>query len=348
MTRGEAVCRTWQLIQLLDSPCGRTLQEFEDKLGCSRRTVMRDLQGLQRAGFPIYDERCGREKLWKFVEGFKSRIPPPFSLVELMALYFARALCRPLEGTALHESLQGAFKKISYLLPQESVRFLGELEKAVTSRPGPFKDYSQYRELIQTVALARVERESLDIVYDSFARRQITRRRIDPYHLCYFQGGVYVIGNDHLRGEIRIFALERLKEIDRSGNKFDMPEDFDFETYMESALGIFRGPTIEVKVKFAPSLAPYVLERQWHSSQRIEEHSDGSVLLSLKVADSLELRRWVLSFGAEAEVLEPESLRREIQEEAQALVDQLERWDMAPGQLFLPMLEQALPLVTPG
>ena len=157
-----------------------------------------------------------------------------------------------------------------------------------------------------------------------------------------------MIANDHLRGEIRIFALERMKEIVRSGNKFDLPEDFDFETYTESALGIFRGPAIEVKMKFSPSLATYVCEWQWHSSQRIEERSDGSVLLSLKVADSLELRRWVLSFGAEVEVLEPESLRREIQEEAQALVDRLERWDMAPGQLFLPMLEQTLPRVTPG
>jgi predicted DNA-binding transcriptional regulator YafY len=309
---------------------------------------MRDLQGLQSAGFPIYDERSGREKLWKFVDGFKSRIPPPFNLVELMALYFARALCRPLEGTAIHESLQEAFSKISCLLPQESVRFLSELEGAIAARPGPFKDYSQYRDLIQTVALARVERRSLDIVYDSFARRQITRRRVDPYHLCYFQGGVYVIAHDHLREEIRIFALERMSSIEPTGSTFEVPEDFDFETYMESALGIFRGPAIEVKLKFAASLAPYVRERQWHASQSIEELPDGSLLLNLKVADSLELRRFVLSFGAEAEVLEPESLRREIREEAQALVDQLERWDMAPDQLFLPLLELGLPRVSPG
>lgn len=215
MTRGEAISRTWKLIQLLDSPRGKTLRELEEKLGCSRRTVMRDLQGLQNAGIPIYDERDGREKRWKFVEGFKNKVPPPFSLAELMALYFARALCRPLDGTAVYESLEEAFQKISSLLPPESVQFLEQLEGAVASRPGSFKDYSQHRELIETVTLARAEGKSLDIVYESLARRQVTRRKIDPYQICYFQEGIYVIANDHLRGEVRIFALERIKQLER-------------------------------------------------------------------------------------------------------------------------------------
>lgn len=64
---------------------------------------------------------------------------------------------------------------------------------------------------------------------------------------------------------------------------------------------------------------------------------DGSVVLTMRVADTLELRRWVLSFGSEAEVLEPESLRQEIRDEAQAILDQLERFDLAPGQMTLPI-----------
>ena len=92
MSRGDLVSRTWRLVRLLESPQGRTLSELEQELGCSRRTVIRDLQGLQGAGLPIYDVRDGREKRWKFVDGFKSKIPPPFSLTELLALYFARRL----------------------------------------------------------------------------------------------------------------------------------------------------------------------------------------------------------------------------------------------------------------
>jgi predicted DNA-binding transcriptional regulator YafY len=108
---------------------------------------------------------------------------------------------------------------------------------------------------------------------------------------------------------------------------------------MKSALGIFRGPEMDVRIAFRASAAPAILERQWHPSQTLESRPDGSVVLSLTVADTLELRRWVMSFGAEAEVLEPPSLREQIRNEAQTLLDQLERWDFAPDQPFLPIFE---------
>jgi len=73
MSRGDTTVRTWRLLRLLDSPRGWTLSELEQKLGCSRRTVMRDLQAAQVAGFPIDDELDGREKRWRFVEGYESK-----------------------------------------------------------------------------------------------------------------------------------------------------------------------------------------------------------------------------------------------------------------------------------
>ena len=337
MERGDAIARSWLLMQLLDSPTGRTLAELEKELECSRRTVMRDLQGLQKAGIPIYDERDGKEKRWKFVEGFKNRIPPPFTLTELMGLYFVRALCKPLAGTPIQQSVETAFKKIAAILPKEGIAFLAQIDGAITARPTSFKDYSQHKKLIETVTAARAQHKTLAAIYESFTSRQITHRNIDPYQLCYFQGGLYVIAYDHLRSDMRTFALERFVKIELTKETFEVRKDFNYESYMQDALGIFRGPPIEVKVAFPKKSAPFIRERQWHASQQIEDQPDGSIHLTLKVADTLELRRWILGFGKEAEVLEPESLRREIQEEAQALVERLERWDMPPDQLLLPI-----------
>jgi predicted DNA-binding transcriptional regulator YafY len=94
-----------------------------------------------------------------------------------------------------------------------------------------------------------------------------------------------------------------------------------------------------VRIAFHGASAHAVAEREWHPSQHIETRRNGTVVLSLKVADTLELRRWILSFGSEAEVLEPLSLRDEIRDEVQTLLDQLERWDLSPDQPFLPMLD---------
>jgi predicted DNA-binding transcriptional regulator YafY len=339
MSRGELVGRTWRLVRLLEHPKGRTLTELVNELGCSRRTVIRDLQGLQEAGLPIFDERDGREKRWKFVDGFKSRVPPPFTVTELLALYFARRLSRPLRDTPFYASLESVYGKISSLLPPESIALVERYDAMLSARPGPFKNYSRRQKLIQAVMDAALARKSLDITYHTFSRRVVTRRRIDPYRMFYFQGGLYIIGLDHLSEEIRIFALERIQEWSTTRVAFEVPAEFDFEDHMRSALGIFRGKETQVRIRFRPSAAPFVAEREWHETQELSTARDGSVVLAMRVADTLELKRWVLSFGSEAEVLEPDALREKIRNEAEAILAQFDRWDFAPGQLYLPMGE---------
>ena len=66
---------------------------------------------------------------------------------------------------------------------------------------------------------------------------------------------------------------------------------------------------------FAPRQARWIRERKWHRSARVQEELDGALVLRLKVAETSELRRWILQFGSEAEVLSPASLRRAVGEE---------------------------------
>lgn len=75
----------------------------------------------------------------------------------------------------------------------------------------PVKDYAPAQPVIEAVTKARLEGRTLEITYHSFSRDEVSTRKIDPYHLWYHQGGLYVIAYDHLRGEVRIFALERLE-----------------------------------------------------------------------------------------------------------------------------------------
>jgi predicted DNA-binding transcriptional regulator YafY len=300
---------------------------------------MRDLQGLEEAGLPIYDERDGKEKRWKFTDGFTRSLPEPFTLSELMALHFARALTKPLEGTPAFDPLDAAHQKIARALPPETKAMLDRLDRSFVSRSGPFKDYRRYRGLLDTITEAQRRGLCLDVSYRAFARTEGTRRRIAPYRLCYFRGGLYVIGHDDYRNDVRIFAVERIEKASVSQKPFHVPESFDFDEYMESSFGIFRGPAVTVRIAFRPEAAAAITERTWHSSQSIENRPDGSVILSLRVADTLELRQWILSFGADAEVLEPASLREEIRREITTLLERLERWDLDPGQPFLPIFE---------
>ena len=80
------------------------------------------------------------------------------------------------------------------------------------------------------------------------------------------------------------------------------------------------GETQEVKIRFSASQAPYIRERTWHPSQKIETEPDGSIILTLQVADFGEVKFWLIGFGVEAEVLEPAELRNDVKAECLAVV----------------------------
>ena len=73
----------------------------------------------------------------------------------------------------------------------------------------------------------------------------------------------------------------------------------------------------------------YITETRWHTSQQIEDLPDGN-FLSVEVSEPREVGWWVLQWGANAEVLEPESLRQEIAETARALMAVYERREERP------------------
>ncbi|MGH7207257.1 MAG: helix-turn-helix transcriptional regulator [Nitrospiraceae bacterium] len=343
MPRGDQVTRQWRLVRLLEGTRrGYTFEELAIALDCSPRTVMRDLEQIQWVGFPVAEERDGKQKLWRFVEGYKSDLPVPLALSELMALHFSRALLKPLDGTPLQASLDSAYAKIRALLPREAHVFLDQMDGSLTARSPAFKDYSQARHLIEAMTAANIDTQRLEISYYSFSREALTTRRIDPYRLFYYQGGLYVVAHDHLRGEVRIFALERIRDLQRTGETFTVPTDFDFEVYMRSSFGILRGEIVIVRIRFSRHRAKWIAERTWHESQQIQWLPEGALLLSLEVADTAEIKSWILGFGQEAEVLEPPSLREEVRAEAEALI---EKYAMEGVRAEIPVEQLPLPVM---
>jgi predicted DNA-binding transcriptional regulator YafY len=174
-------------------------------------------------------------------------------------------------------------------------------------------------ELLPAIQSALLERRTLQVRYHSFSRDEETDRAIDPYHLTWHDSGLYLVARCHERTDVRIFAVERFRRVQPTRSRFTVPADFDLTAYLENALGIVRGTQVKVRVVFDKSVAPYIRERRWHSSQAIRDLPDGRVEVRLTVADTLEVRRWILGYGSQAEVLEPASLREALRTEAEAL-----------------------------
>jgi proteasome accessory factor B len=94
---------------------------------------------------------------------------------------------------------------------------------------------------------------------------------------------------------------------------FELPEGDGVEGALRRAWDIIADqPATEVVLRFAPSVAARVQEATWHPTQRVVVEEDGSLTWRATVAGTIEIRLWILSWGDEVEVLEPESLRIDV------------------------------------
>ena len=311
MPRGDQLTRQWKLVRLLSGKLGRSLAQLRAELGVTKRTVQRDIEGLERAGFPIVSEARDGTIFWHFIEGFTAESPVSLTLTELMALYYSRGLLRPLQGTEIDDSIESAMEKIGATLPEESLRLMRELEGAVAVSTSGWKDYSRSREIMDKLTKAVLHRYTAHIDHTAVGYKEPVSREVDPYKLWYVNNGLYLVGRDHRSEELRVFAVERINSVSLTNRRFD-PTGFDFEKFSQSAFVMIGGEAQEVEIRFSKQQAPYVRERTWHPSQNIETKPNGSIVLRLRVADLGEVKRWLIGFGADALVLRPAALRHEI------------------------------------
>lgn len=130
-------------------------------------------------------------------------------------------------------------------------------------------------------------------------------------------GSWHLIAHCRLRDRLRDFALSRIKAILPTGETFE-PADSNrsIKDYIRLNFGLLAGKTqMRVCLKFSPAVRPWVTEQVWHADQQQKLQADGSLCLTFPVADLREVKREILKFGSEVEVLSPAALRREIKSE---------------------------------
>jgi predicted DNA-binding transcriptional regulator YafY len=314
MARGDQLSRQWRLIRFLDHPDGFTVDEAARELGCTVRSVWRDLAVLQKASFPLYDDKDGRRVRYRLVDGFRAKLPAPFTLSEVVALLMSRDLLAPTSGSVLAPSVHAAFAKIRALLPDKAHRLLDEMRTVIGVRALGAKLLLGAADFLTPIHQALLERRTLDLDYFAFSKQA-------P---CFF-------------------AVERIRRCKVTDRRFTIPNGFDPERYLEAAWGVMRGQQVTIKVVFLPKIAPWIAERVWHPSQSFRWVRDNRLELTLKVADTPDIRRWLLGFGPDAEVVEPPGLREALRLQASALARTLipgRRPARAIAALIRPSLRQ--------
>jgi proteasome accessory factor B len=304
---------------------GFTMQHAVEELEVCQRTVYRDMDYVRTLGWDV--EFCRRRRRWVLAQEGASLPLVTMREGEMVALLVAEEALRSYEGTPYADALRAAFEKLTPLLdaPVSLDLSRSPLPRMMEPHARPV-DRAQFEQLLR----ACQQRRRLEITYHSLARDEINTRRVDPYRLVLFAGNQYLIAYDYLRQSFRTFALgERMRAIKETGEEYTLDPQFDLDRYLAEGFGIFHGgPVEEVALRFSPSSARYVREGSWSETEQKEEQPDGSLLLRMRVPINVGLLRFVLQYGADVEVLSPESLRQQVVEMHRSA---LSRYDSKPA-----------------
>lgn len=165
-------------------------------------------------------------------------------------------------------------------------------------------------------------RQKIWIRYYSPRKDEISERLVRPYHLFFHLGEPHLICWCEKANEIRQFMLSRVRawQLQEEEHAFERDANFDIDTYLKQGLGVQHGTEVQtVRVLFSAYQARWIRERRYHNSQQNEYQADGSLLVTMRVSGMPEVARWLLSYGSDVEVLEPDELKQILRDHVKKL-----------------------------
>lgn len=300
--------RLVKLLTLLHSKPGMEAGALARACAISERTLLRDLDALTTAGFPVY-----------FDHGYRLAavaLLPPITLTvdEALALRLAVERAAPQAGSTAARSLTLATDKLQHALTTRPPEDPPERQLALEL---PMRD-ARAEALLATLTTAIAERRSVKLTYLPVARRGSPARRADPYRLLPAEAGWHLLAYCHDRRRILRIPVNHLQEASVTRYRFRPVAPRMLERHLHP------GPTPppafhRVRIAYRPPVADALKDHPPVGAIMWEEGPEGSIIFTMVTLRIKDLVPWLLSCGDAVEVLEPVSLRQEIRRIARAV-----------------------------
>ncbi len=297
---------------------GRRVTRAEDMAAhfeISVRTMYRDLAALGEAGIPIMAEAGVGYCL---VKGY--HLPPVmFTAEEAGALFLGGKLVEQLTDASLRKQMTSALLKIRSVLPRERQDHLDRLERSTAVMGKHSVTVARMAsEALIPIQQALAERRVLALDYLGGARRELTRRHVEPLGLIYYADNWHLIAHCRLRRNLRDFRSDRIRSLRLLNEIFIGHTNFSLPEYLKTSP---REDGLEtVVISFKREVMEYV-RRDWNIRvEQEKEETNGDVMVTLRIYALESFASWILSFGDKAEVLSPDHLKSVVASEAAKVV----------------------------
>lgn len=296
--------RLFQLLYLLMEKRDWTAEELAERTEVSKRTIYRDIDALSAAGIPVFSVKGqgGGIRLMDQFQLDRSLVSPEGQDQILTSL-------KSLEAVGLGEHGE-ILSQLSGLFQKEPVDWLEVDFESWGAVQGEKKFFELCREAI-------LKRRLLTLKYcNSSGERAV--RRVEPERLCFKGGNWYLSAYCLLRGDFRLFRLNRIEELVMEEETF-LPGRHQGENDKGKALSWLEKEEerLCLELRFTETAAYQVMDS--FAPQQIERLPDGGFLVKVSFPSGRWVLGFLLSFGAELEVLKPEAVREQLRQEAERI-----------------------------
>lgn len=294
--------RVLTVLELLQARGRLSGPEIAERLEVDLRTVRRYVTMLQDLGIPVEAER-GRHGGYRLRPGY--RLPPlVFTDDEALALTLGLLSARRLGLMTTPSTVESALAKLERVLPADVRARVAAVQQTLTidkARNSAIPTTAT----VMAVGAAVHEGRRLHMRYSSAADEE-TERQVDPYGLVHMIGRWYAPGFCHLRANLRLFRLDRIRDVTVLDETFARPIDFDPLAFVQEALAVAPNAWHVEAVIQAP--LDKVREVVPPHEATLEAVDDGVIIrLNVEVLDAAA--RYLIGLGWPFCVRQPAELR---------------------------------------
>jgi predicted DNA-binding transcriptional regulator YafY len=243
---------------------------------------------------------------------------PLFQLTEaeLVSVFVAQKAVEAYKGTPFEQPLRTAFQKLQAATGSANISVSWEdLDSAISFRH--FGAYLPDATVFSELAKAIRDEEIVEFGYKKLDAKTFEKRTVEPWHLACVSGQWYLLGYDGNRKARRIFVLARMQKVSRTAQKFSnsRPGEGEIQRLFRNSFQIWQSENAgleQIVLRFSGRAAQLVRERNWHSSQQIQELAGGNLELALTLNSLEEIIPWILSWGKDCEVVRPTKLHKRV------------------------------------
>lgn len=216
------------------------------------------------------------------------------------------------------ESAVDKREAVEYLIDTFTVNSLLTLGKERLSGRVSVENIPSGQKYLTTLMQAMLDSAVLCIRYRKYMSKEADERTVRPYALKEAAKRWYLVAFSEQAGTLRVYALDRIAGLERSGEHFRMPANFDVNRAFEASFGVYlpeegQEPVL-VKLRTTLRESAYLEDLPLHPSQVLLERSSSHCIYALRVIPNPHLIMELCKYGSRVEVLEPAPLREAVRD----------------------------------